>query len=566
MSFINRDYQLAAFNAVNEDLKTHSSVLILMPTGTGKTHVMLALAQNWQGKCGVLVLCDRTELLDQAADKFERDLGYRPQVLQADREVNWHAIQEGQRVVVASVQTIDSSLRRLKKKKQDGHDEEKSMDKRLKMLMKIGVGLCMRDECHHATSPRDRRIMKFLIEGNINCKHVGVTATKRSDKKALGIVYEKTSFQMDSCEAIELGWLVEPIENRIVIDGVDFSKIEMAINEEGEVDFDRSQLESLMTEEGPIWAVAKPLIENIENRKCLVFTAGVNHAHLLAEVLNRNKPGSAAAIDGESTPPGHPRRTQTILDFNHGNLQYLVNYGICIEGFDSPSCSVVAIARPTKSLTLLIQMLGRALRPLPGVVDGHTSSEVRRAAIAESPKPTASIFYYIPKAANIKTVSVHDALGGNYADEVKELAKKLAEQQPGGKALDELKDAQALQVLISSQKARAKIEAEKVEVQYRVVTVGSGDGVSSDVKNIERGGCTDKQIEMLLALGVSYQKAASYGGRQAHMVIDKLRADRCTIKQRKTLLKFGEDPTVNYARAREIIDEIAARGWKRRQT
>ncbi len=542
-----RDYQVAVDEAVERELQKVDSTLVVLPTGTGKTVIMSGVAKRRCANGAVLLLAHRVELLDQAAKRFQPDLGYVPQVIQGDRAVDWNAVHYGERVLIGSVQTL-------------------WREKRLKMLAQYPINTLLIDEAHHAVAKTYRVIWDYVKQQNPLCKLLGVTATpRRTDKKAMGIVFESLAYKMEIHEAIELGWLVEPGEDRVIIEGVDFSNVPLSVNEFGEADFTQSALEALMVEEGPLHAVAVPLVERAAGRRCLVFTAGVQHAHLLAAILNRDRPEPiAVAIDGKNYPPGDPRREQAVEDLRSGKIRYLVNFGIFTEGTDIPECDMVCVARPTKSLSVIIQILGRSLRPLPGVVDGLTTPEFRRQAIAASAKPNALVLYFIPKAANVKTVTMHDALGGNYEDDVKQLAKKISAEKPGGAGLDELNKAKALHGLLAEEELRKKIKA---KVSYRVEKVSeySAEGVEENVSDIRRGGASEKQIKLLVGLGVPYATAAGYSSGQAHIVLDKLTSERCTFKQRNLLIKYGENPDVNFAQARAIIDEIAANDWQPRK-
>lgn len=544
-----RDYQIAASAAVDEQLSQVTSTLVVLPTGTGKTVLMSDVALRWSKRGAVLLLAHRVELLDQAAARFQPDLGYSPQVLQADRKVDWNAIHYGERVLVGSVQTL-------------------WREKRLEMLGKYPFALLLVDEAHHAVARTYRKVWDYIREKNPECKCLGVTATpRRTDKKALGIVFDSVAHQMEIKDAIEEGWLVSPAEERVVIEDVDFSKVALTLNEFGEADFSQGSLEALMIEEKPLQAVAQPLLEKTAGRRCLVFTAGVAHAHVLANILNRGQPEPVAvAIDGKNYPPGDPRREQAVADLRSGKIRYLVNFGIFTEGTDIPECDVVCVARPTKSLSILIQMVGRALRPLPGVVDGLPGREHRLAAIAASAKPSALITYFIPKAANVRTVTIYDALGGNYADEKqKALAAQIATECPGGSVLGDLHRAKVFSEFLAEEEARKRIKA---EVTYRTERIGGPsvpESAAEDLQNVRRGGASDKQIQFLVGLGVTYETAAGYSKRQAGAVLDRLMQERCTKKQRAILLKFGESPDVNFHEAKKVIDEIAAGGWKPRR-
>ncbi len=540
-----RDYQLAASAAVDGQLSQVTSTLVVLPTGTGKTVLMSDVARRWSEKGAVLLLAHRVELLDQAAARFEPDLGYTPQVVQASRKVDWQAVEAGRRVLVGSVQTL-------------------WREKRLRQLGCHPFALLLIDEAHHAVARTYRAVWDYLREQSPQCRVLGVTATpRRTDKKALGIVFDSVAYQMEIHEAIELGWLVPPVEQRIVIEGVDFAPVPLTVNEFGEADFSASALEALMIEERPLQAVAVPLLEMVAGRRCLVFTAGVAHAHLLAGILNRSAAGSATAIDGKNFPPDDPRRSAAVEDFRAGKIRFLCNFGIFTEGTDLPECDVVCVARPTRSLSVLVQMVGRALRPLPGVVDGVGPPEARRAAIARSDKPSALVTYFIPKAANVRALTVYDALGGNYKDDVKALAAQIAGEHPGGPVLEDLARARALAELFAEEDSRKRLRA---QVSYRTERIGAhaAELPGEDLANLRRGGASDAQIQALVGLGVQYATAAGYTKKQAGVVIDKLRGERCTIKQRSILARFGENPDVNFHEARKIIDEIAAGGWKPR--
>jgi len=90
----------------------------------------------------------------------------------------------------------------------------------------------------------------------------------------------------------------------------------------------------------------------------ILFACSVAHAKLLT-ILLRLKNYKAAFVTG-ATPPS--LREQHIADFKNGRLQILVNFGVLTTGFDAPKANVAIIARPTQSLVLYSQMVGRVIR------------------------------------------------------------------------------------------------------------------------------------------------------------------------------------------------------------
>ena len=99
--------------------------------------------------------------------------------------------------------------------------------------------------------------------------------------------------------------------------------------------------------------------EHAQDRQTIVYAVSVDHAHNLA-ALFRDAGVPAAVMLGET---GDEERARLITSFKSRNLRVLVNVAVATEGFDLPDASCVVITRPTKSLTLYLQMVGRGLRP-----------------------------------------------------------------------------------------------------------------------------------------------------------------------------------------------------------
>lgn len=547
-----RDYQSEAIAAIDGEFSSGTrSVLVVLPTGAGKTVIFARVASQWRDN-NVLVLAHRVELLDQAADKLQSELGYRPPIEQGERGLDCDDVQVGGNVVVGSVQTCKNL-------------------KRMEKYRSHPFGLVIVDEAKHAVAASYRRIMDACLEFNPNCKFLGVEATpNRSDKAALGMVFDTTAFSMNIMQGIDRGYLVPVRQESIYLpeNAVDFSNVTMTRNKFGEADFDRATLEAVLTEEGPLHAMAQPILDRCVGQS-LVFTAGVTHAHLLAKVLNRYRPGCAAAVDGKTDDR---QRNEIVNWFRDGKLQFLANYGIFTEGFDAPETVNVIMGRPTKSISLFTQMLGRGTRPLPGVVDGLPDAIARKKAISESAKPYMVLMDFVGNTRH-RPASCIDALGGDYDVEVRELASEMAkkgDKEDVKALLEKARRAHILGELRAFDDAMAKAEDARKRivaknVRYEVRQLQSWDDVGdvgNDVKT-PRGGATEKQVALLVGLGVKYETAAGYSKRQAGAVIDKLSSERCTVKQANILRQYGHEPMgISMEQASKIIDGIKARGWK----
>lgn len=535
-----RPYQQAALDATHRHLEQWGSTVVVLPTGMGKTVYAAKLISAWE-RGNTLFLAHTRELIFQAADKLSHELGYRPPVEMGASAVDADGIFQGDLCIVASVQTMYG-------------------DRRLEKYAKHPFGLIVIDECHHVVAASYRKIIDFFRERNPSLKVVGITATpNRADGSALGIVFESEAFQLSIGDSIEDGWLVPINQEYVVCASINYDGIKTKRNEFGEADFSGAALEEVMKEEEALHSVAKPLVDKAGDKPALVFAAGVQHAHALAAVINRYKEGSAKAVDGKTL---HSERKSIVEEFASGKVQFLCNCMVFTEGFDAPNCSLIAMARPTKSVSLYMQMLGRGLRPLPGVVDGVPDAQDRRLAILTSDKPACHVLDFVGNSKH-KLANVFDVLGGNYDAEARALAMGEAEhhKRPVGELLDQ---AQAILSLEREWSERKHIQADATYSAYAVDPFGDGAAPAVQSSSLGRGGSSDAQVGLLVKLGVDRDRALSFSKRQAGVVIDKLAQTKCTMGQAKTLAKHGIDPSgIGMDRASRIIDAIAQNGWKR---
>ncbi len=253
-----------------------------------------------------------------------------------------------------------------------------------------------------------------------------------------------------------------------------------------------------------------------------------------------------------------------------------MNNDIYREGFDVPETEFVVMARPTKSVLVVTQKVGRGTRPLPGVVDGLATPEERKAAIAASAKPHCTVVDFVFNTRH-RPASCIDALGGNYDPKIRELAAEDAKGKSKADVRDLLEKARVASILgdlrafddamaaaeKKKEDARKKIVAKNVRYEVRQLQSWDDVGdVGNDVQTT-RGGSSEKQIALLVGLGVKYETASRYGKKQAGAVIDSLRKTRCTVKQANILREYGHEPAgVSMEAASKIIDGIKARGWK----
>jgi|HubBroStandDraft_6_1064221.scaffolds.fasta_scaffold75915_2 superfamily II DNA or RNA helicase len=550
-----RDYQCwsidgnADFPGILLALRDHKSALLVLATGLGKSVVVAKVANEWTNG-NVLVLAHRIELIDQLADTLHAELGYKPVIEQGPRGTDPESLFASGAIIVGSIQSMIT-------------------EKRLRKFAKHPFGLVIIDEAHRATSPSYQKLIDRLREMNPELRVLGVTATpNRTDGTALGLVFEVVAYQMDIVAGIDAGWLVDIHQKFAVVGELDLSKVKLVKNEFGEMDFNAKEMEALLTQEGPLHAMSRPVLDcTTDGQQAIIFAASVSHAHLWAAVLNHYRPGCAAAIDGTMLKGEGQQRTEAVKRFKAGELQFLLNMNIATEGFDAPKTSFVIMGRPTKSLLVYTQMLGRGTRALAGVVDGLATAEERKDAIAASAKPFCTVLDFVGNTKH-EVVTATDVLGGNFDVDIRDGADEIIGSQGVANVRDALTKARASMLLEMEERRRKPLRnvVQKVEVPYQIGDVGKfgGHHANGSVTKTSRGGATDGQVTALINLGVQREAAEGYGRKQASAVINALRQKRCTIKQAATLSKHGYDPKdFNSDTASEQIQKIADNGWRR---
>lgn len=330
-----RDYQIEAVQKVFKAFVKHRRVLLQMPTGTGKTPAFCYIARKFleRGE-GVLVIAHRQELVNQAHEKIEAITGVPAGLIKAGKPVN-----PEYDVQVASVQTLV---------KRKGFPE---------------IGLLIVDEAHHACSKSYEEIFEVYPNAYI----LGVTATpNRSDGQGLRKQFDKIITLHPVRWFVERGFL-SPYKIFAAPKKIDTSGIKITAG-----DFDMTELAERVTE--IIGDVYETWREKAEGKQTVIFAINVEHSKQICQSF-LNEGVNAAHIDGE-TP--QRIRQQIINDFSKGKIKVLSNCGIVTEGFDCPGIEVIQCARPTASLVLWLQIVGRGLRPFPGkeyaIVIDHTNN------------------------------------------------------------------------------------------------------------------------------------------------------------------------------------------------
>lgn len=324
-----RPYQRKLVEEVRAAFARTSRVLAVLPTGGGKTVVAAEIvrAATEKGR-RILAVAHRRELVGQLRETFARALGLSPQEVPA--YLPGERVPENAPLAVGSLQTL----------------ARRGVEGRWDLVVV--------DEAHHVPAESYQDVVRA------GRWVLGLTATPvRVDGKGLGDHFGALVQGPTVGELIEAGYLVPP-RYLVPEGGWDVSRLSVVRG-----DYSPREVEALAREVRLEAQVVETYLEHLRGRPTIVFAAGVEHGRELAARF-RKAGVRAAFLEGE-TPP--EKREGVLQAFREGDLEVLVNVALFTEGYDEARISGVLLARPTRSLGLYLQMVGRALRPHPGKED-----------------------------------------------------------------------------------------------------------------------------------------------------------------------------------------------------
>jgi superfamily II DNA or RNA helicase len=322
-----RPYQSDLIEQVTKAFKSgHRKVIAQLPTGGGKTTVFTELLRRVQqrGNTG-LVLAHRQELVKQAGSTLGR-FGLSAGVIMSGYEPDL-----AEPLQVASVQTLARRLR---------YAWEPSF--------------IVLDECHHCTSKNQ---YQQVLDRYPNAYVLGVTATPcRLDGKGLGDVFDEMVLGPSLADLVAQGHLVPPRYYSIP-SAFDLEAVKLTAG-----DYNAKQLKEQWDKSKIHGDIVGHWMKYARGLQTIVFAPTVEISEQVA-AMYRDAGVKAQHIDA-NTPES--LRSAYIEAFGRCAITVLVNVGLFTEGFDCPAVACVQVVRPTKSVTLNYQMIGRPLRPSPG--------------------------------------------------------------------------------------------------------------------------------------------------------------------------------------------------------
>ncbi|MFS0638171.1 DEAD/DEAH box helicase family protein [Mesobacillus foraminis] len=304
----------------------YSKALVVMATGLGKTYLAGFFAKKFKR---TLFIAHREEILHQARNSFEKIMPektfgiYNGKQKEADADV-----------IFASIYTL-------------------SLKTHIERFASDHFDLIIVDEFHHAAANSYQRVLDYFTPEFL----LGITATpdRNDNKDVYAICDGNVAFRLDFLEAIERQWL-SPFKYYGVYDDTDYSQIRWLGNRYDEEELLRAQLREELA--------SKILSTWLDKRqtRTIGFCSSIKQADFLSHHFNRN---GFNTISLHSQQVGVSRGT-AIKQLEKGQLDVIFTVDLFNEGVDIPPVDTLLFVRPTESLTVFTQQIGRGLRIYPG--------------------------------------------------------------------------------------------------------------------------------------------------------------------------------------------------------
>ena len=346
-----RDYQIAVKKVVFEKFqkKDVKSLLIQMPTGSGKTRLFCSVVKDIHNKSieritdinaedrrafKVLLVAHTEELIQQIKANLSNH-GLASGVIKSGQPY-----EKQYQIQVASILTLKKDL------------ERNIEDRTYKQL----PDLIIIDEAHHSNAPSYQRLSQFT-----DAYILGFTATPcRTNGDGLNM-FSDIVLGPSIRELIKNKHLVRP---RYFSPEMTFNLENVQVNAGDYVD---TELAKILNTDVNNKSLVNTYQNYVYGKKGIVYAVNKLHAEKIASCYNQERI-NAEFIDSDTETID---RRAILKRFEQGITKILVNVKIFTEGYDCPNIDFVQLARPTKSIIMYYQQVGRCLRTSPGKESGY---------------------------------------------------------------------------------------------------------------------------------------------------------------------------------------------------
>ena len=366
------NHQINVLNKVNEILnKSNKRVLLHMPTGAGKTRTAINLICDYlkKNKTGLVVwLAHTEELCQQASDEFNRAWG-----IIGNKKINSYKLFKDLRFDIEKINKgfVVLSL-----------DYAYSLTKRAQnkfFNLARNTNFVVMDEAHMSVAKSYKQVLNILVNKDTNL--VGLTATPGraqilddENKKLANFYYkQKATLEVEGYKnpvhfLQDKGYLAK-VKNEKLETSIDISRIFSLKERKYEAnrlkqghDLSSAFIKKLSSNEKRINMIIEKAIAENKNpkNKIIIFAGSLDSANYINKILKMENI-NCAIVTGETNSIERRNSIEMFKDTASG-LNIIINFGVLTTGFDAPKSNVAIIGRPTQSVTLYSQMIGRVMR------------------------------------------------------------------------------------------------------------------------------------------------------------------------------------------------------------
>lgn len=330
------NYQAEMKERIDVAFRSYRSVMVQMPTGTGKTVLLSEVVKGEEQRVKnpwVWIVVHRRELVEQIRDTLDSMLSCPYSTLDTTSPL----LSENSRIKVMSIQWLSRHYQDMAEK----------------------PSLIVIDEAHHAVAKTYAEVMNAYPEA----RKLGVTATPcRLNKKGFTDLFDVLLQSWPTKKFIADGRLSLYDYMSIKADSIDQRMVFGLTKRGADGDFSLKEMSEKLDVQPSIERLCDTILRYASNKKGIVYAIDIKHAEHIAEQYRVH--GIHAVAISSKTP--NDERRLTIDKFKAGLIQVLVNVDLFGEGFDCPDVEFIQLARPTLSLAKYLQQVGRGMRVFEG--------------------------------------------------------------------------------------------------------------------------------------------------------------------------------------------------------
>ena len=357
-------------------------MLVHMPTGAGKTKTAMEIASDYlrcksvlgghEKQVFIVWLAHSKELCEQAIETFQNtwrlrgDFEINTFKLFGDSEYNDEILNCDRAFIFVGFQKFNAML-----------NSKNNLQIKIKNKILQNIKLVIVDEAHKSMASTYEKAITLLSRNTAGVQLIGLTATpgrsseqENGENNCLAEFFNSTKIGMTDNLGIPIENPISYLQDLEVLAKINrielMTDVEIILSEQQIRNlklFGDEKLSEILNDLAGNPTRNKIIIDKVRelfelNESILIFACNVEHCIILQTLLKASGINAGTVLSSTSKID----RETSITEFKSGNLKVLINYGVLTTGFDAPKLNSLIIARPTSSIVLYSQMVGRALR------------------------------------------------------------------------------------------------------------------------------------------------------------------------------------------------------------